>query len=239
MNRREEDSIEPGVTSSRVNRVVERDTATKTSPLLICESCDIEFATRGELAGHREGKHRSQRCVTCGEDSESTGKLGRHKIEVPGYLREQLVGNRDTSWNKGISREQTFGTTKQHQGDPDFAGRLNSPEMVERKEITRQHHEDTVCRKELELRERGFRTFCASNYMRHKRLPGTIAISPTGKVVAVEMESMLPHKQSIEFLREKYTALLKDGGLFEDVVLEGFLQPKLNAQGSNTQSSTN
>jgi hypothetical protein len=63
-------------------------------------------------------------------------------------------------------------------------------------------------RKEKELGDKGYRTFCTSNYAQHHRIPDIIAISPEGKAIGIEMESIRPYKSSVESLRKKYTILL-------------------------------
>lgn len=173
-----------------------------------CEICKIGFLSQRSLHLHTAAKHKPQKCAICNVTFEDRGKLGSHKIKVHGFTGNQLGWGRSSGWNAGIPQERAFGTKKPHHGNPDFMRRLNEPEMLERKKITRQHHEDAVYRKECVLRAKGFRTFCTSNYMRHKRVPDIIAVSPTGKVVAFEMESMHPRKESIEVLRKKYTELL-------------------------------
>lgn len=95
-----------------------------------------------------------------------------------------------------------------------------------------------VLKKELELRAIGYRTFCTSNYTRHNRIPDIIAISPEGKVIAVEMETIRRYKSSIESLRRRYTLLLMKEGFFDDVIVEGFVAPKFTAQDSNIVTDT-
>jgi hypothetical protein len=56
-------------------------------------------------------------------------------------------------------------------------------------------------------------------------------------VIAVEMESIRPYKSSIESLNKKYIALLMKDQFFDDVVVEGFVVPKLDAENSNTLGS--
>ena len=87
--------------------------------------------------------------------------------------------------------------------------------------------------KEKELREQGYRTFCTSNYAHHHRIPDIIAISPEGKVIAIEMESIRRYKSSVESLRKRYTILLMKEGFFDDIIVEGFAVPKFGAQDSN------
>ncbi|MDA4129805.1 MAG: hypothetical protein OK457_03445 [Thaumarchaeota archaeon] len=156
------------------------------------------------------------------------------KIEAHGYTRKQLGWVRVGGWNKGLPQSEAFGTAQTHHAPPDFMRHLNNPAMLHRKKITRRFHEDTVLRKEVELRGKGYRTFCTSNYTRHNRIPDIIAISPDGKVVAVEMETIRRYKSSIECLRKKYTEMLLKEGFFDDVLVEGFLPPKLAAEDSNT-----
>jgi tRNA(His) 5'-end guanylyltransferase len=87
----------------------------------------------------------------------------------------------------------------------------------------------------MELRAKGYKTFNTSNYTRHKRIPDIIAISPDGRIVAVEMETIRRYKSSIEALRKRYTALLMSEGFFDDVVVEGFIAPEPSAtEDSNT-----
>ena len=138
-----------------------------------------------------------------------------------------------------MPKSLAFPNARPAHGTADFMRRLNSPDMLERKKVTRQHHEDMVLRKEAELRTQGFRTFCTSNYAHHKRVPDIIAISSDGKVVAVEMESMHPYKDNIELLRKKYTPLLLEEGFFDDIVVEGFLHPKFKTEDSNMQGGNN
>jgi hypothetical protein len=200
-----------------------------------CEPCGIVFPSRVRLTLHNAAKHKPSICSICNSTFDSRGKLGLHKIEAHGYSREQLGWGLVSGWNRGLYQVEAFGTKKPHHGTPDFMRHLNDPEMLERKKITRQHHEAKVLQKELELRAKGFRTFCTSNYLRHKRVPDIIAVSPDGKVIAVEMESLHPYKDSIEYLRKKYTALLLEEGFFDDVVVEGFLRPKFDTEDSNME----
>lgn len=130
---------------------------------------------------------------------------------------------------------EAFGTAQMHHGQADFMRLLNDPAMLAKKKATRRYHEDMVMKKELELRAKGYRTFNTSNYTRHKRIPDIIAISPDGKIVAVEMETIRQYKSSIEALRKRYTALLMTEGFFDDVIVEGFVVPEFPAaQDSNT-----
>ncbi|MHB1909185.1 MAG: hypothetical protein ACYCQJ_10010 [Nitrososphaerales archaeon] len=200
---------------------------------LTCEICRIEFLTKLELAGHKAGKHRSHRCSICKENFENNGDLGRHKIAQHGYTREQLGWNR-AGWNRGLPQMEAFGTAQSHHGQPDFMRLLNNPDMIAKKKITRRYHEDMVQKKELELKSKGYRTFNTSNYTRHTRIPDIIAISPEGKVIAVEMETIRRYKSSIEALRKKYTHLLMKEGFFDDVIVEGFKVPENTAEDSNT-----
>src|SRR5579859_436758 len=108
--------------------------------------------------------------------------------------------------------------------------RLNTPQYLKIKKLSRKYHEDVVIQKENELRVKGYRTFCTSNYAHHKRVPDIIAISPDGKVVAVEMESVKPYKSSAESIRRRYDSLLKQEGFFDDVMVEFFVGPKYAAQ---------
>jgi hypothetical protein len=162
-----------------------------------CEACDVEFKTRRERAGHRAGKHGSHRYPTCGGDFQSRGKLGRHRIEVHGFTKEQLGWNRG-GWNRGLPKALAFPNARIAHGTAEFMRSLNEPAMSERKKTTRQNHEHKVRQKELELGAQGFRTFCTSNYMRHNRVSDIIAISSDGKAIAVELESMHSYKDSIE-----------------------------------------
>ncbi len=85
---------------------------------------------------------------------------------------------------------EAFGTAQPHHGEQDFMRLLNDPEMLKRRRVTRRYHEDMVLQKELELRAKGYGTFCTSNYTRHSRIPDIIAISQDGKVIALEMETI-------------------------------------------------
>lgn len=140
------------------------------------------------MVGHKAEEHRSNRCSICKENFENAGKLGRHKIEVHGYTAKQLGWGRG-GWNKGMSQAQAFNAKeKAHHGSPEFMKNLNSPAFMKTKMIAREYHEAVVVQKEKELRTLGYRTFNTSNYANHYRVPDIIAISPDGKVVAVEME---------------------------------------------------
>lgn len=211
--------MEPNSTQPSANRVVERVVATRTSPPFGCESCDVEFATRCELAGHKAGKHRSHRCVTCGEDFENSGKLGRHKMQVHGYSREQLGWNRG-GWNKGSGRVKAFNMEAASHVNPAFMSKMNSSEYANMS--ARRFHEEVVSSKEKELRGQGYRTFNTSNYARHNRIPDIIAISRDGRVFAIELETIRPYKCSTVSLKKKYTPLLTEGKFFDDVIVEGF-----------------
>ena len=68
--------------------------------------------------------------------------------------------------------------------------KLNSPEYLRIKKLTRRYHEDVVIQEEKEPRKQGYRTFCSSNYAHHYRIAYIIAISPQGKVIAIELESI-------------------------------------------------
>ena len=134
---------------------------------------------------------------------------------------------------------EAFGTAQPHHGQGDFMHLLNDPAMLEKKKITRRYHEDMVLQKEQELRAKGYKTFCTSNYTRHIRVPDIIAISPEGKIIAVETETIRRYKSSVECLRKKYTVLLMKEGFFDDVIVERFLPPKFDAESSNTQLPNN
>ena len=113
---------------------------------------------------------------------------------------------------------------------------LNDPAILERKKFARRYHEDMVLKKELELRARGYRTFCTSNYTRHNIIPDIIAISPEGKVPAVEMETIERYKSSNHCLKNKYTPLLLKEGFFDDVLVEGFSAPIFYTEPSNRET---
>ncbi|HVB11665.1 MAG TPA: hypothetical protein VNE86_00930 [Nitrososphaerales archaeon] len=199
-----------------------------------CEICKIDFPTKRAFTGHNVGKHRAKGCSICKEVFDTRGKLGLHKIEVHGFTRERLGWRLVGGWNKGMPQMEAFVTEQPHHGQPDFMRLLNAPAMLARKKITRRYYEDMVLRKELELRAQGYRTFCTSNYTRHNRVPDIIAISPDGRVIAVEMETIRRYKSSVESLRKKYTLLLMKEGFFDDVIVEGFLPPNFSAEDSNT-----
>jgi len=205
-----------------------------TPSMLKCDICNKQFSTRLALGGHRMGKHQASKCSVCYLEFDSRGKLGHHKIEIHGFTREQLGWGLVGGWNKGMPQMEAFGTAHVHHGQRDFMRLLNNPTMLARKKITRRYHEDMVLQKESELRAKGYRTFCTSNYIHHVRVPDIIAISPDGKVIAAEMETIRRYKSSIEFLRKKYSVLLMKEGFFDDVVVEGFLPPKLDSEDSNT-----
>ena len=210
---------------------------TSRSSTFRCEICKIDFSRKLALTGHNAGKHIAQKCSICKESFENGGKLGRHKIEVHGYTPKQLGWGLSSGWNKGLPQEKAFGKISTRHVEPEFMRRLNDPAMLARKKITRRYHEDMVLRKELELKAQGYRTFCTSNYTRHNRIPDIIAISPDGKVVAIEMETIRRYKSSVECLRKKYTSLLMKEGFFDDVVVEGFSPPNFRAEDSNNQHS--
>jgi hypothetical protein len=130
---------------------------------------------------------------------------------------------------------EAFGTSQPHHGQAEFMRLLNDPSMLAKKKLTRRYHEDMVLKKESKLRAQGYRTFCTSNYAHHSRIPDIIAISPEGKVVAVEMETIRRYKSSIEALRKRYTIMLMKEGFFDDVIVEGFLPPESATEDSNIQ----
>ncbi len=111
--------------------------------------------------------------------------------------------------------------------------RLNTPEYLERKKITRRYHEQVVIEEEKLLRQQGYRTFCTSNYAHHYRIPDIIAISPEGKVIAIELESIRRYKSSVESLGKRYTILLMKEGFFDDVIVKGFAVPRSATEDSN------
>ena len=199
-----------------------------------CDICKIDFPDKLKFKGHIVGKHRGLKCSICNEKFENKGKLGLHKIEVHGYTRQQLGWSLQGGWNRGKTQIEAFNVTgNSHHGNAEFMNRLNTPEYLERKKLTRRYHEVVVLRKEKELRDQGYRTFCTSNYAHHSRIPDIIAISPEGKVVAVEMETIRRYKSSIESLRRRYTILLMKEGFFDDVIVEGFEAPRFTAEDSN------
>ena len=174
-----------------------------------CEICSIHFPTKRALAEHNVGRHKPIICHLCNETFEKRGKFGLHKIQKHGYTREQLGWRLIGGWNKGLTQLEAFTVTgNTHHGNAEFMNKLNSPGYLKMKRRSRNYHEDVVLQKEKELIARGYRTFCASNYAHHKRVPDFIAISPDGKIVAVEMESFKPYKSSEEAIRKRYTNLL-------------------------------
>jgi hypothetical protein len=204
------------------------------SPKIRCELCNIDFQTKLELAGHKAGKHRSHRCSICKENFENGGELGRHKIATHGYTPNQLGWGLNAGWNRGKTQLEAFNVTgKVPHGNADFMNKLNTPEYLRMKNVTRKYHEDVVMLEEKELRKQGYRTFCTSNYARHYRIPDIIAISPEGRVIAIEMETIRRYKSSIESLRRRYTILLMKEGFFDDVIVKGFSVPKSLAEDSN------
>ena len=153
---------------------------TSSDPLTFrCEICKVGFSSKRVLAGHRAGKHRTQKCSICHATFDNGSKLGRHKIEVHGYTAKQLGWGLTNGWNRGKAQLEAFNVTgKVHHGNAEFMNRLNSPEYLKVKNLTRKYHEDVVLVKEKELRQQGYRTFCTSNYAHHFRIPDIIAISP-------------------------------------------------------------
>jgi hypothetical protein len=199
-----------------------------------CELCNIQFDSKLELAGHTVGKHRQQKCSICKETFDNGGKLGHHKIQAHGYTAKQLGWGLPGGWNRGMTQLEAFNVTGNvHHGNAEFMNKLNTPEYLKIKKLSRAHHEDVVIQKEKELRAQGYRTFCTSNYSRHKRVPDIIAVSPEGKVVAVEMESVKPYKSSQEAIRRKYSNLLMQEEFFDKVMVEFFPSPKFNTEDSN------
>lgn len=185
-----------------------------------CEICKLEFQSKLELTGHRAGKHRSNKCLVCDQVFENNGKLGRHKIEIHGYTREQLGWNRG-GWNKGKGvRIGKFNRVVTTHSNPEFLSKMNSQEYANL--TPRRFHEAVVAMKEKELRAQGFRTFNTSNYTPHKRIPDIIAITPEGKILAVELETLRRYKSSVSSLGKKYTPLLMQNKFFDDVLVEGF-----------------
>ncbi len=180
------------------------------------------------------GKHKSLKCSLCKETFSNKGSLGSHKIEIHGYTPKQLGWGLPGGWNRGKTQLEAFNVTgNAHHGNAEFMNRLNTPEYLRIKKITRKYHEDVVVEKEKELRAQGYKTFNTSNYARHNRIPDIIAISPDGKVIAIEMESIRRYKSSIESLRKRYTHLLMKEQFFDGVIVEGFVIPKLYTQDSN------
>lgn len=200
-----------------------------------CEICKIDFPNKLAVTAHNAGKHKRKTCAICKEVFENRGELGRHKIKVHGYTPNQLGWGLTAGWNKGKNQIEAFKTIRAHHGTPEFMKNLNGAEYIKRKLTTRKYHEEVVVLKEKQLREQGFRTFNTSNYSHHNRVPDIIAISPVGKVVAIEMESIRPYKSSVESLRKKYTELLMKEQFFDDVIVEGFLVPDLSPEDSNSQ----
>ena len=180
----------------------------------------IHFQTEPALAGHNVGKHRAKRCSICKEVFDTRGRLGKHKIEVHGYTPRQLGWGLTGGWNKQKTQLQAFNVTGNvHHGSAEFMNQLKYACVLEIKYLSRRYHEDVVIEKENEFRAKGYHTFCTSNYAHHKRVPDIIVISPDGKVVAIEMESIKPYKASQESIRRKYTNLLMQEGFFDDVVV--------------------
>ena len=134
------------------------------------------------------------------------------------------MGWRVGGWNK--ARASTKPSKQNpHHGSPDFMRSLNTnPSTLEKKRLSHEFHEQVVARKQAELRAKGYRTFVTSNWGSHEsRLPDIIAVSPEGKILAVEMESIRRWKSRIEKFAEEYKKLLLQDGFFDDVLVEGFL----------------
>lgn len=114
-----------------------------------------------------------------------------------------------------MPKADAFPNARETHRTAEFTRHLDDLEILERKKITRLHHETTVLRKELELRGQKFRTFCTSNYVRHKGVRDIIAIVPNGKVIAIELESTHRYKDGREVLRKRHMHLcsLKRGSL--------------------------
>lgn len=133
----------------------------------------------------------------------------------------------------GTTTMEAFGIAQSHHDTPDFMRLLNNPSMLAKKKLTTRYYEDMVLKKKLEMRVKGYRTFCISNYTRHNRTPDIIAVSPEGKIIAVEMETIRPYKSSVEALKKRYTLLLMKEQFFDDVIVEGFTVLENLAQDSN------
>lgn len=156
---------------------------------------------------------------------------GHHKIEDHDYTMKQLGWGLQCGWNKGMTQVEAFNVTGiVRHGNAKFMNRLNSPEYLKIKRKSRHYHEEIVLHKEKELRAKGYRTFCTSNYAHHNRVPDIIAISSEGKVVAVELETIKHYRSSREAIQRKYTSLLMKEGFFDDVLVEFFAATKFTSE---------
>jgi hypothetical protein len=157
-------------------------------------------------------------CHLCAKEFVTRSLLQRHKIAEHNYTPEKLgwlVGG----WNKGIPNS-TKGNTKPK---PQLKTLWNDKALLEKRKKTRQIHEEQVVKKEKELKDKNYKVFITSNYAKHKRIPDLIAISPDGKIIAVELETIRIYKSSIDTLRKKYTEILLSEGFFDEVLVEGFV----------------
>ena len=157
-------------------------------------------------------------CHLCAKEFETRGLLQRHEIAEHEYTPEKLgwlVGG----WNKGIPNSTKGNKTPK----PRLKNMWNDKSLLEKRIKTRHIHEEHVYMKEKELKEKNYRVFVTSNYATHKRIPDLIAISPEGKIIAVEIETVRNYKASIDTIRKKYTDLLLSEGFFDDVLVEGFV----------------
>ncbi len=70
------------------------------------------------------------------------------------------MGWKRGGWNKGKTQLEAFNVTgKAHDGNSEFMNKLNSPEYLRIKKLTRRYHEDVVIQEEKEPRKQGYRTF--------------------------------------------------------------------------------
>jgi len=156
-------------------------------------------------------------CRKCGLEFENRSLLDKHKIKDHGYTNESL-GFLTAGWNKGIP----YSTKGNRSPKIHLKELLSNKEMQDRIHYHRLRHEEKVHEKTQLLREKGYRVFETSNYSHHARIPDLIAISPEGKIIAVEVESLRPYKPSLETIRKRYTEALMSEKFFDEVIIEPF-----------------
>lgn len=167
-------------------------------------------------------------CRKCGKEFENRSLLSIHKIKEHGYTR-QTLGQNIGGWNKGIPY-----TSKGNRHSKITLKELNkNPEFLEKRQISRQKHEKKVQEKAKEYREKGFKVFETSNYSHHRRIPDLIVISPKGKIIAIELESLKIYKPSLETLRKRYTNELMTEGFFDEVIVIPFVSEENNKEKNN------
>ena len=159
-------------------------------------------------------------CHLCGKEFNGRSLLDKHKINDHEYTPEKLGWLR-AGWNKGIPNSS--GRGNKHPVGQFTRESRNNILFKKKYDFGRKRHREEIKRKYNELKNSGYRVLITSCDSKLGKVPDLIAVSPDGKIIAIEIESIRPYKASISTYRERCRKILLSFGFYDDVIVESFI----------------